>query len=247
MDQVGLDANKSLDDLKKRQNNRDVSGNIVKAFLDSSRRIKNNSIQHHTDVEATTSQLRMDSPETYNEKNKETNQNKPQGIHNRYNCMTDNKKLKEECWRMRKVHEDKMKEFEMKWISNRHLDIPDDSYSSEDETTSPTPVSTRSFEGNEQQQVIVTPLKNSDSIEATSMRLPELLDAEKQKVQPQICIRSFTCMSPKSRRLKKEMKLMRKVTLDSLLSHGELRTETATIVGELRMSLHHQDSIGLDI
>jgi len=220
MDQIGLDANTSLDDLKnntagKRQNKNknknkasSSSGSSVasKAFLNS--RSSNLQVVAADDNGNEQKSASMQAVST----------NNPKEINKRYNCITNDEKLKKECWRMREVHEDKMKEFEMQWInSSRRLNVPKDDNNNSSKSNSEGEQHKHKENSKRQQPVIVTSSVTARSgIEVMCPPNDDDLDDFAAKQPPQILIKRFTCMSPKSRRLKKEMKRMRKITLDSL-------------------------------
>jgi len=184
--------------------------------------------------------------------------------------------LKEECWRMRKVHEDKLKEFELEWItSKRRLNIPpvgDSTSSSDDDAASDlenkrpassSPVvaivtssdKSASSSSNAAEMIlqpnrnITSTGQNSDggigkSLEA--MCLPDLNVEEQNKAK--VYIKNFTCLSPKSRKLKKEIKRMKKLTLNSLREKESNVDDVAYCFrGSVTVNMTHQDRIGQDM
>mmetsp|Transcript_27924 Transcript_27924/g.43364 ORF Transcript_27924/g.43364 Transcript_27924/m.43364 type:complete len:263 (+) Transcript_27924:88-876(+) len=251
MDQVGLDANISLDDLKsstagKRQNKNKASsyssGSSAKAFLNS--RSSNNNNLQAADYDNVDEQ-KLASMEAVSTSN-------PTEINKRYNCMTNDEKLKKECWRMRKVHEDKMKEFEMQWInSSRRLNVPKDDNNFKNSEGEHYEHKVVNLE-RQQQPVIVTSSGVASSLSNSgieAMCLPGDLDdfTPNKQPPPEILIKNFTCMSSKSRRLKKEMKRMRKITLESLSSsfttENDEHGDSATAAGS-RTFMSRQDNVG---
>ena len=114
----------------------------------------------------------------------------------------------------------------------------------------------------QQQPVIVTSSGVASSLSNSgieAMCLPGDLDdfTPNKQPPPEILIKNFTCMSQKSRRLKKEMKRMRKITLESLSSSFATENDEHTAVNDCmplsdgagagtgrRMFMSRQDSVG---
>lgn len=254
MDQVGANT-LPADDITVSNNNtgRANGGNKLRLFLNS-----RSSLQSDATGSATASAILSGSKASATRSIEgDTIAGAPTEINKRYNCMTNNKKLREQCWRMRKVHEEKLKEFELKWItSKRRLEIPlngtDDS--SQDDASSPSsgsnaenkrPVFFSTSTKNEVMHAMQPPYRDSfagnnangmrKSLEA--MCLPDL-NAEQvfKRNKSKVHIKNFTCLSPKSRKLKKEIKRMKKLTLNSL--------QDATNKADVAI---HQDRVGQEM
>ena len=158
-----------------------------------------------------------------------------------FNCGSKDKKIQKECWRMREVHIDKMRELEMDWLkSTRSISlveeerghtsgpraVSEDSPSEENDADA-YPMQIDSMydiptETAEVYSVDVISQKNCSEVFVRRVNANEAFCMPTTTSKPPVKVGSFTSLTrKKSRKLKKEIRRMKSLVKDELVKTSE--------------------------